>query len=244
MKIPRILVAILLVLSLLVLQFGSVFAAPTAQGSLITGTVQNVKVETDSTTGVTTVVVTILDSTGALQTLRISVETAVSLGLVTIDSITGLPIVNPGSIGSQITIDPTTILTDTITVQQHPVGSALAEFFGELVGVDYETIMEYHEEGVGFGVIAQALWMTKKLEGDSTVFAAIVDAKKSGDYSSITLSDGTTPKNWGQFRKALLSGDKLANLGAIMSGRAGTDTQSNVHGQGHGRGHGRGRGPK
>jgi hypothetical protein len=241
---PRILVVTLLVISLLVLQFGTVLAAPSAQSGLITGTVQSVSLETDPITGVTTVLVTILDSTGATQTVRISVETALSLGLVTIDSVTRLPIVNPASIGTQITIDPTTILTDTTTTQQHPVGSALAEFFGELVGVDYETIMEYHEEGVGFGVIAQALWMTKKLEGDSTVFAAIVDAKKSSDYSTITLPDGTTPKNWGQFRKALLSGDKLANLGAIMSGRAGTDTQSNVHGQGHGRGHGRGRGPK
>jgi hypothetical protein len=108
-----------------------VFAAPTAQGSLITGTVQNVKVETDSTTGVTTVVVTIL-------TQRVLYKPCVSAWrllyqLLVTDSITGLPI-NPGSIGSQITIDPTTILTDTITVQQHPVGSALAEFFGELVG--------------------------------------------------------------------------------------------------------------
>jgi len=143
---------------------------------------------------------------------------------------------------------PTAQDTSPGTGDQNPVGAALAEFFAELVGVDYETIMEYHEQGMGFGVIAQALWMASKLEGDSTVFTAILDAKKRGDYSAITLPDGSIPRNWGQFRKALLSGDKKSNLGAIMSGRANgteeTTTQSDKPGRGHGHGNGRGRGPK
>jgi len=105
-------------------------------------------------------------------------------------------------------------------------------------------------------VIAQALWMTDKLEGDSEVFLAIIDAKKSGDYSSITMPDGSTPSNWGQFRKALLQGDRKANLGQIMSGHAtseedgntATQSETKSHGNGnkkdknHGKGNGNGNG--
>ncbi len=106
--------------------------------------------------------------------------------------------------------------------EDHPVGFSLAEFFTDLLGVDYETIMEYHEEGAGFGTIAQALWMTNALEGDSDTFAAIVEAKMNNDFSAIVFEDGTSPKNWGQFRKAVMADRKKSkeNLGAIMSGRA------------------------
>jgi len=101
----------------------------------------------------------------------------------------------------------------------HPVASALARFFADTLGLNYEEIMEYHKSGMGFGTIAQACWMVSLLEGEVTV-GDILAAKKSHDFSSIKLSNGETPKNWGQFKKAVLSGDKAKkNLGAIMSGR-------------------------
>ena len=254
---------ILILAALLAAQFAPALAAPAAQGTTpVTGTVESVVIETDPVTGQNTVLVTIVvdAATGATQTTRVSVDTAVTLGLVSLDPATNQPVVTDTAVGSEVTIDPTLILPDpTVTEEdQHPVGSALADFFGELLGVDYATIMETHEDGVGFGVIAQALWMTRKLEGDSAVFTAIIDAKQSGDYSAITLPDGSTPTNWGQFRKAVLDGDKKSNLGQIMSGHAtsgeeeGTTTQpsSGQHGNGHGnnkdknKGHGNGRGPK
>jgi hypothetical protein len=110
-----------------------------------------------------------------------------------------------------------------VAQEDHPVGFSLADFFSDLLGVDYETIMEYHDDGAGFGTIAQALWMTHALEGDTTTFAAIVEAKMTNDFSAIVLPDGTTPKNWGQFRKAVMADREKSkeNLGAIMSGRAG-----------------------
>ncbi len=105
----------------------------------------------------------------------------------------------------------------------HPVALALAEFFADTLGLDYDMIMDYHEEGIGFGVIAQACWMSFMLDGEVTV-GDILAAKKSGDFSSITLPDGTTPKNWGQFKKAILSGEKAQkNLGAVMSGTKGEE---------------------
>jgi hypothetical protein len=117
--------------------------------------------------------------------------------------------------------------------------------------------MTAHEDGVGFGVIAQALWLTNELGGDSTTFQALVEAKQSGDYSAITLADGSTPDNWGDVVKSLKKGD---NLGSVMSGKAEplvdegttdgstgeevtTATTTQVTGKGHsnnGKGHGKG----
>jgi hypothetical protein len=117
-----------------------------------------------------------------------------------------------------IEIDPATILPSEDDAQ-HPIGSAIATFFSDVPGVEYRTIMEAYENGTGFGVIAQALWLTRKLGGDADAFMLIIEAKKTGDFSSINLSDGTTPLNWGQFKKAVLAEDKKGNLGMVISGK-------------------------
>jgi hypothetical protein len=66
----------------------------------------------------------------------------------------------------------------------------------------------------------------------------------NNDYSGITLPDGSVPTNWGQFRKALLSGDPKANLGQIMSGHAEPlgGEQGAMQAQGLGRGHNKDKG--
>jgi hypothetical protein len=236
--------SILLAAVLLATQVIAVGAAPAKQDTTpITGTVESITLETDATSGVTTVVVMLTDETGATQTVRLSLEDATSLGLVTTGGTANLD-----AIGTSTTIDPIMAIPDmpeepaTTDEAQHPVGSALSDFFSELLGVDYQTIMDYHNDGVGFGVIAQALWMTNALGGDSDTFAAILEAKQNNDYSAITLPDGSIPKNWGQFRKALMSDrDKSKeNLGAIMSGRAedGQDAETQVNTQNNGNGNG------
>jgi len=231
-----------LVLALLAMTAGTAFA----QDATITGTVQNVSVETNESTGETTVLVTYsyVDETGATQeqTVSLSVATAEGLGLASTstDPVTGLTstTVNDGVEGSEITIDPATVLPDATTEEdQHPVGSALSDFFSEVIGVDYESIMTYHEDGVGFGVIAQALWLTNEINGDTSDFEALLAAKQSGDYSGITLADGSTPDNWGDVVKSLKKGD---NLGSVMSGKGElsegtskvtTETSVNEHGK-------------
>lgn len=197
-------------------------AAPANQESTpITGTVVDITLDTDPETGLTTVLVTLDVGTETDQTVRLSLEDATSLGLINADGT-----VNEDAKGTDIEIDPSVVIPDApedpVEEKQHPVGSALSDFFSDLLGVDYETIMEYHEEGVGFGVIAQALWMTNALDGDSEIFATILEARQNHDYSGITLPDGSTPQNWGQFRKALLKDPEKAkqNLGMIMSGHA------------------------
>lgn len=227
----KIVFSILLATIFLATQFIAVGAAPATQETTpITGTIESVVLETDTATDTTTVVVTLTDEFGETQTIRLSLEDATALGLVTDDG--SRPVVDDSQIGTTVEIDPTLVIPDETTdEEQHPVGSALSDFFTDLLGVDYEMIMDYHEDGMGFGVIAQALWMTNSLvsEGDTEMemtpeelFSAILDAKKNKDFGAITLPDGSEPTNWGQFRKAIMSDrDKSKeNLGAIMSGRA------------------------
>ena len=245
----KLIVSLILVLALLSVQAGTVLAAPLKQEAPLTGTVDSITLETN-TSGETTVLVTLTDDAGVQQTVRLSVDTAVDLNLVTIDE-AGNPVVNEAAIGSTITIDPGTVIPNEETEgEQHPVASALEEFFSSVLGIDYETIMSVHEGGVGFGVIAQALWLTNALDGDAELFQLIVDAKQSGDFSAIVLPNGSSPKNWGQFRKALL--DNKENLGQIMSGHATisseetttttTDPSSNKNGKGKESGQGNGQG--
>jgi hypothetical protein len=74
--------------------------------------------------------------------------------------------------------------------------------------------------------------MSQNVSGDASLTEQILEAKQSGDYSNITLSDGTTltlpdgtvPTNWGQFKKAL--SDKKNNLGVIVSGQADQDNST------------------
>ncbi len=213
----KLIFSLLLAFAIAFMQIG---AAAAQEATPLTGTVESIVLQTDATTGETTVLVTYTDALGATQSANLSVDSAVALGLATLDPATGAPIVNDSAVGQPVTIDPGTVLnTPTEEEQQHPVGSKLSDFFSELLGVDYDTIMTVHEEGVGFGVIAQALWMTNKLEGNADTFLAIIEAKKTGDYSGVTLADGSTSTatNWGQFKKEV--GGK-GNLGSIMSGRA------------------------
>jgi hypothetical protein len=229
-----------LMLVVLFAQVGSAAAAPQTQTPTpITGTIQSITLETDAN-GVTTVLVTLVDSQNVTQTVRISVDTAVALGLVTLDSITNEPVVVDAQIGQPVTIDPTTVIPDPTTEEPvHPISALLAAFFGE----DASIVDAFHNDGFGFGVIAQALWMSQNLNGDGSLAGEILQAKKSGDYSAFILPDGTVATNWGQFRKAVL--DKKNNLGIVVSGHGqnpnGLSAQSE-HGNGNNKGNGKGNG--
>jgi hypothetical protein len=226
----KLLASVLLVLAVLFMQVGIVAAAPPSQDTTpITGTIQSITTETD-TNGVTTVLVTVLDGQGATQTVRLSIDTAVALGLVTLDQTTQAPVVDQAQIGQPVTIDPATVIPDQQPTEEsfHPIAWLLGEFFGE----DPAVIEGYHEDGFGFGVIAQALWISRNVTGtedtagNASLALQILQAKQSGDYSNITLPDGTTltlpdgtvPTNWGQLKKALLN--KKNNLGVVISGKA------------------------
>ena len=256
----RSLAGALLIITVLFAQVGTVFAAPPAQDTTpstpITGTVDSITTETDAS-GVTTVLVTVKDDLGATQTVRLSVETAAGLGLVSVDPTTNEVVVDPTKVGQTVEIDPTTVIPDVTQPEEpvHPIAKILATFFGE----DPTVINGYHEDGFGFGVIAQALWIAQGLETDNPDITAglILDAKRDKDFSAFVLPDGSTPTNWGQFKHAALGKDKK-NLGIIVSGHAenGDDTtaegslqqhgngkdKNKDHGHGNGNGNGNGHG--
>lgn len=221
MKNTKFLVSFVLVIAVLAGQVSA--SAVFAASELITGTVHSVTLETNANTAVTTVIITLLDNE-AKQSVRITIESAISLGLVILGG-DGNPVINEAILGQLIEIEPATVINEE--QHQHPVGDALATFFSDIGELDYETIMTVHEEGTGFGVIAQALWLTRKLDGNSEVFLAIIDAKRTKDFSAFVLDDGTTPVNWGQFKKALLDGKKV-KTGVVM-----TDSDNTENGNGN-----------
>lgn len=237
--------ALVMIVAVLFAQVGTALAAAPAQETTpITGTIVNLQQVTDEN-GVTTVLVTVLDDMGAEQTYRISLETAVGLGLASVDATTNVVTLDTSKINQPIEIDPTTVIVDEDTTEEavNPVAAILASFFG----VDANVVNEYHEDGFGFGVIAQALWIAQGLNGDVSTAGLILEAKQSGDYSAFVLPDGSTPTNWGQFKKAALGKDKK-NLGIIVSGHAETgdddtlNTQEHGNGKDNGNGHGHGNG--
>jgi len=239
----KIITGILLVAVILLAQVGTVFAAPQTQDTTpIAGTITNITLETDEF-GVTTVLVTLVDEMEVEQTVRLSVETAVALELVTLDPVTMEPIVDETQVGMPIEIDPMTVIPEEEPVEEsfHPISVILAAFFGE----DASVIDGYHNDGFGFGVIAQALWMSQNYGGDAALTGVILEAKTTKDYSAITLPDGSTPSNWGQFKKAL--SEKKNNLGNVVSGHGNNDSnpdttveEQSQPGNGHGNGNNNG----
>ena len=230
MKKIKLLTILSIVLTLLAVQSAGVFAAPALQEGFITGTVTEVTCEIDSTTSTVIFLVTI-DNGLTLQVVRLDQATALAAGALTEDAVCNENgTVEGAAIGANVSIDPATVIPEE-EEPRHPVGDALSQYFSDIT--DYDTIMAAHEDGMGFGLIVQALWLTQKMEGDSETFLAILDAKKTKDFSAFVLEDGSIPTNWGQFKKAVLNGDKKNNLGVVMSHRNNEDKTNNGNGNGH-----------
>jgi hypothetical protein len=227
-KSTKFLVSFALVIAFLVGQVSAAFAA----SKLITGTVHSITLETNANTAVTTVLITVLDN-GAPQTVRINIESAITLGLV-IRGGDGNPVINKSILGKLIEIEPEIVITDE-GLKQHPVGDALATFFSDIVDLDYETIMAAYDEGTGFGVIVQALWLTRKLGGNAEIFLAIIEAKKTNDFSGFVFDDGTAPTNWGQFKKAVMDGKKGKPGVVIAENNNNGNNNTNSGGNGNGK---------
>ncbi len=226
MNTRKFLISLVLAISILIVQVGGVFAAPTLQAfPPITGTVCSITLDTDPNTGITTVIVEVevvcMDQ--AVQKVRISQKTGEKLGLVAFDG-DGKPVINTLALGQSIEIKLTMVIPDK-EEYRNPLGNALETFFSGIA--DYNTIMEEHSNGFGFGVIAQALWLTKEMGGNSDDFQALLSAKQNNDYSNIILDDGTTPQNWGQLSNAILGGKKVTNLGVVMSNKDNNENGNN-----------------
>lgn len=247
-----------LVAAILMVVSSTALAAPGAQAvttsttpvAPIVGTIQTINLTT--TNGVTSVTVTLLGKTdGLTYTQTYTQDEAVQLGLVNL--VNNVPEVNSAMISTDLTFTPATPTVTPTPTSANPVSSLIAAFFG----LDPALVDSFHQDGSGYGVIAQACWMSFQLKGDTSMCSTILQAKQNGDLSSIQLPNGETASNWGQFKKAL--SEQGQNLGSIVSGHAesiltptptvevspvpgvatGAQTlQGNGNGQGNGFGHG------
>src|SRR5689334_17285753 len=106
----KLLFGTILIIMISMAQVGGVLAAPASQQvAPISGTIQSITLESDPTTGVVTVLVAVVDSDQMVQTLRLSQETAVNLGLVVLDG-DGNPVINEQALGDVVEIDPATVI--------------------------------------------------------------------------------------------------------------------------------------
>jgi len=229
----RFFLSIVFTVTLLAIQFGGVIAAPARQHPApVSGILQSITLETDTVTGVTIVSVDVVDGDASLQSARVSLETAIAHGLVVLNG-DGKPDINNSALGRAVEIDASSLMS-AHEENEHPVANALATFFSDIDGIDYETIMTAHEQGAGFGVIAQSLWLTTKLEGDAEIFEELIRAKQTGDFSAFLLEDGTSPENWGQLKKAILEKDRKNGPGVVISNNHGNGNGNNSANNGNG----------
>lgn len=115
------------------------------------------------------------------------------------------------SMDSPLYDEPVTDPVSPTTTVDHPVASAMADFFSETFDfeVDSSVITGLHDEGYGFGVIAKVYFVAGKLGGDVT--------------PEFLLGEFDSGKGWGVIMKDLELHPGIAgrggNLGTIMSTR-------------------------
>lgn len=239
---------IVLVLTVLFAQVGTVFAAPVTQDGSVSGTIVSVEPSTPDANGDPTYLLTVQDTTtGETQTVHISYDTAVSLGLFVLDPNTNEPALDPNTgepmldtskNGTTVELTSDQILADEDSEggDVHPISALLADFFK----VDAGDVDQLHEDGFGFGLIAQALWIARDDEENTDVELAgdILEAKQSKDYDAFFEAHpeyaeefgDNMPTNWGQFKKVLR--DKHENLGNVVSGHADDEATQQENGKG------------
>lgn len=221
----KLLAGALLIIAVLFAQVGNVAAAPQLQDGItttITGTVTSIETQLDEN-GETIVVVTVENEAGT-QTIILTAQEAADNLLFSLD--TQELLVAEGD-DVELVVDPNDVApVEEVTEEDvHPIAWILAEFFDE----DASVVNEYHEDGFGFGVIAQAMWMSRNITGtedqtgDASLAWDILQAKQEKDFQTFFDEheeyfvdlEGDVPTNWGQFRKSLL--EKKNNLGVIVS---------------------------
>jgi hypothetical protein len=240
----KLLASILIILAVMFAQVGNVAAAPQTQDgttTTINGTIQEITTELDAN-GETVVIVKVLNDQGTVQTVTLSAQEAADNQLY--DLTTGELLAKKDD-SVELVVDPNAVVTDEEPVEPdvHPLSMLLAKFFfgGEDdLGQTYEMaslIDSFHtgdneaDQVFGFGVIAQALWMSKSLNdgtADANLAEEILVAKRTGDYSAFELPDGSSPANWGQFKKALRDNKEKHNLGVIVSGQGEDSSQDST----------------
>jgi hypothetical protein len=122
-------------------------------------------------------------------------------------------------------------------VKQHPVATALADYFD----VDYDEIMTLHEEGNGFGNIAKAYFFADQL--GLTPQDLLLEAHTSG-WGNVLKQNGIHPGAVGNGggKKSDVTGPEDSTIEPQNNGAAGLSGPGGHGGNGHGNGGGNGHG--
>lgn len=234
----KLLTTLLLAMVVLFAQVGTAAAAPQAQDiTTIKGIIHSITVDVD-TDGNPIVLVELADDLGNVtQTIQFTLEEATYLGLVKVDPDTSEVVPNNYLLETDGNFVPdlASIVEEPVDESNHPISVILAAFFGG----EASAIDEYHEDGYGFGVIAQALWISRGISDsedgtvDPEVVSLVLQAKTDKDFDAFfeahpeLLAEGeSAPTNWGQFKKLL--SEKKDNLGSVVSGKADKDKAEDV----------------
>ena len=185
---------ILIVIILAVFPVSQVFAAPTyAVGE---GTITAILMETDPATAITTVEVTLEDSTGLVQTVRMSLDSAVTEGLVTpdasqIDPLVVVDLLDPA--------DPTIILAsgaiENLAFVSDPVPTTFSVFMVDPADVTIPQIITEHSFALETAVFNSLVIVDETKIGTAAVFdpAIILDSTEFGKVvSKVGSFFGTT----------------------------------------------------
>lgn len=229
MKNTNFVLGIALAAALVILQVGAVYAAPLS-ATVPDGTIVSVTPTFDSNNVLTGYQVVVTGSSGQ-QTVDLTVQEAIAEGIVSADGTTILA--KPGD------MIVSGMLQTSTSEPTNPVAAALQDFFcgssqpttptsptsptaptgggGTTSLCGDKTITELHDAGNGYGEIAQACFMADILGSDCTT---VMTDKSSKDFSNLGVPSDVN--NWGRLRQYAMGklGDKLGNLGSIMSGRA------------------------
>ena len=103
---------------------------------------------------------------------------AVALAVVAVFLKTSIVVAAPASTGSvqidRVYDDPEPVLSDTLPTT-HPVGIVIALYFN----IPYTQVMELHDEGLGFGVIARA-YLTALVSDGALTPEQVLDMVQAG----------------------------------------------------------------
>jgi hypothetical protein len=139
------------------------------------------------------------------------------------------------------TDDGTTDEETDPTLHQHPVASAIADYFG----VEYDEIITLHESGNSFGNIAKAYFFADKLELEP---AELLESAHSSGWGNVLKENGLHPGSVGKGNdKQVETPDEPADTVETSAqpgskGNHGGGVNPDLAGPGGGNGHGNGQG--
>jgi hypothetical protein len=250
MSSTKLFASFLLVLAVMFAQVGNVAAAPPTQGTTttITGTIQTITVDPNTNTVLVTV---LLEDQVTTQTVSLDPLNPAYSNLFNPDTHELIAQVNE-HVDWQVNSADVVPVEEPVVPDVHPISWLLAQFFfdgnpemaslidsfhnGDFQIISADGTEQTLDQVFGFGVIAQALWMSRNSEGNADVELAgdILLAKEDKNYQAffdahpeyLEQVGDNMPTNWGQFKKAL--SEKKHNLGVIVSGQADQDDSTDT----------------